>query len=430
MLYSRDQWVAWASERQSDRHKATSDRHKAMPKKSAAMLRLLEVVEAENPLNDGASASGGNAAQKRRAEDEGGAGAAGGAAGADSDDEGEAMASGKVLPPRWSYDGVHDATAETQAEQGKVRKMVETEWAHKRDAEEREDECVRHTAVALSAAIFAAVQNTAKNLTKEAIVAAVVGSVPTKTKMLDHFEMVGVPAGYVQLGLWYNMQTFAALMQSLIELGLATGKTGREDASVLRFEEYTFEKSFWGDLLPRLYGVDSTDRRRKRSSTPFSTASAFWDMRNILGIRNAPQGKQPAATAVDRKVYSLGALTWTLCPHLQASNRHRFTDARMHKRDDAAERAGEGRANVMNPGSRKQVVLPDASVVAAHLVKRQRTEIAALKAAVIILSTVVSELAQVPVSAVVANLPGTNIGAGGPSNGAGGPSNGAGAAGK
>jgi len=441
----------------------------AMPKKSAAMLELLEVVEkaalAENPSNDGVSRTGGNAAQKRRAEDEGGAGAAGRRT-SDADDEDEAMASakpskaapkmsrrtgnevlwtmegtqavaeeagehnGKVLPPKRNYEKIQDATGETKAEQDAVRAMVLKEWALTRDAEEQHDECVRHTAVALSGAIFAAAQKTGKNLTKEGIVTAVVRCVPNKKAMLDHFEMVGVPAGHVQVGLWYNMQTYAALMQSLIELGLATGKTDREAGSVFMFEEYTFCESFWLDLLPRLYGVGSTDRTMRRSSTCFPNASSVYDARNTLGYQNDKQAAQPAATAemprVDRKVFSLRALTCKLCRNAQNSNRHRFVDDRTQRRDDAAERVGPDRLNVINPGSRKQVVLPDACVKQANRWKRQRkadeNEKALLRATVVLLTSALSYVAGVSVSAVLANLPAQpNVP---------GPSNGAGAAGK
>jgi hypothetical protein len=145
---------------------------------------------------------------------------------------------------------------------------------------------------------------------------------------------------------------------------------------VILFEQYIFcDEAFWLDLLPRLYG--STDRTMRRSSTCFPNASSWWDARNYSGYQNDKQAAQPAATAemprVDRKVFSLRALTWRLSRDLQASNRHRFVDDRTQRRDDGAERVGTDRANMMNPGSRKRVVLPDASVVPAHLARRQRT---------------------------------------------------------
>ena len=257
---------------------------------------------------------------------------------------------GKVRVPKFDYVDVKKEDPETALMHEPVRELVATTWAGGRGTTgDAGDKHLEHIALALAAAICAAARNQQQQLetvnvrlTQEQIVTAVVRCVPSKEHMLTHFNALRAPAGYVQVGMWYGAQTFAALMQSLVELGLATGKKRRAEGLVIMYEQYIFcAEAFWLDLLPRLYGDASKERTNMKSSKAFGSINMLYEARGVAGfgpIHHNPKEARPEGVteSVHTKMCSLRAVEWFLKPGSEWKNKWRFTHNRMQPHETVA----------------------------------------------------------------------------------------------
>jgi len=258
---------------------------------------------------------------------------------------------GKVCMPRFDYVDVKKEDCATAAVHDVVRRAVGTTWANGRGTTgDAGDKHMEHIALALAGAIFAAVQNQQQletvnvRLTQEEIVRAVVRCVPSKEDMLKHFEALGAPPGFVQLGMWYGAQSYAALMQSLVELGLATGTKQRAEGLVIKYEHYIFcAEAFWLDLLPRLYGDASKERTNMKSCKLFGSVNMFYEARGVAGFgpirsnQNPKEARPEGVTeAAHAKMCSLRAVEWFLKHDSEWKNKWRFTHNRMQPHETVA----------------------------------------------------------------------------------------------
>lgn len=250
---------------------------------------------------------------------------------------------GKVRVPKFNYTGVQEEDDRTALMHQPVRELVETTWKNGRGTTgDADDPLMKHIALALAGAIWAAVQNQQKQLTKEEIVTQVVSCVPSKEDMLTHFNLLAAPAGHVQVGMWYGAQSYAALLQTCVQLGLATGTKKRAEGLVILYEQYVFcDEAFWLDLLPRLHGKGSKKRTNKKPCNLFSSGNMVYEARGVAGftpIHNNPTEACPEGVSktAHAKMCSMRAVGCYLKPGSEWRNKWRYTHNRMEPHEPAA----------------------------------------------------------------------------------------------